>query len=269
MTGRSAVPSGYQGPAGYPGGGDRTTTVDLDPVAALFDDKAAAWPAKYAQDGRLAGRLSQFTEAVTAWVTVGGEVLDLGCGSGELARRLAAAGYRVTGCDIAPRMLLQATAADPGRAVRWLPLEPGWQALPFEAGRLDAVIAASVLEYADDPPAILRECARVLRPGGTVICTVPDVTHPVRWLEWPLVVVARVISARAAARVWPRLGNYMVYLRVSRHRRSARWWRTAAGRAGLEVMPDTVGGKHAPLRMLIFTRPAKAPGLSGRRVVQR
>ena len=97
----------------------------------------------------------------------------------------------MTGCDIAPEMLRQAATADRAQAVRWIRLDPGWRTLPFASGSLDAVIAASVLEYVPDPQAVLRECARVLRPGGILLCTVPDLAHPVRWLEWPLGLVAR------------------------------------------------------------------------------
>ena len=111
-------------------------------------------------------------------------MLDLGCGTGELARHLAAAGLRVTGCDISAEMLARLPRPIPTGAVEWVPLDPGWQTLPFESASFDAVVAASVLEYVDEPAAVLRECARVLRPGGVVLCTVPDLTHPVRWLEW-------------------------------------------------------------------------------------
>ena len=91
-----------------------------DQVRALFDSKAAGWPGKYAPAGRLAG-LARLDAAVRARVGPGGDLLDLGCGSGDLARRLAAGGYRLTGCDIAPRMLREAAAADGGHTVRWIP----------------------------------------------------------------------------------------------------------------------------------------------------
>jgi SAM-dependent methyltransferase len=235
-----------------------------DQVRDLFDSKAAGWPGKYAPAGRLAGRLAQFDAAVRDRVGAGGDVLDLGCGSGDLARHLAAGGYRVIGCDIAPRMLDEAAAAGGGDAVRWIRLDPGWRTLPFEAASFDAVVASSVLEYVPDPPAVLHECARVLRPGGIVLGTVPDMTHPVRWLEWPLGWTARTPLIRVAEGAWPRLRPYAAYLRVSRQRRRAHWWQSAAWRAGLRPDPGpSRPAPRAPLRLLTFTRPGTFPGQQG------
>jgi SAM-dependent methyltransferase len=227
-------------------------------VRALFDSKAAGWPGKYAAGGPLAGRLSLLTAAARELVVPGGELLDLGCGSGELARELAARGYRVTGCDIAPEMLRAAARAGRGHPVRWLELQPGWRELPFAAGSLDAVVASSVLEYVRDPAGVLAECARVLRPGGALLCTVPSVAHPVRWAEWPLRQAARTPAGAVAGRVAPRLAQYLAYLRASRHRRRLTWWHAAGRLAGLEPSAGHPGGR--PLRLLSFTRPAHAAG---------
>ena len=253
--------------------------MHADLVRALFDAKAACWPAKYVAGGPLAGRLVQLARAVGELAPPGGELLDLGCGSGELARHLAASGYRVTGCDIAPTMLRQAAAADARSAVRWVRLEPCWQALPFADGSLDAVVSASVLEYVPDPGAVLAECARVLRPGGVLVCTVPDVTHPVRWLEWPLRLVAgtslaTVALAAGASRsalaggASRRAGQYLAYLRASRQRRRTGWWCATARAAGLEPVRAGHAQPRAPLRMLIFvmsggTRAGRPPLTQG------
>jgi SAM-dependent methyltransferase len=238
-------------------------------VRALFDCKAAEWPGKYAPGGRLAGRLDQFAAAVAELGAPGGELLDLGCGSGELARRLAAEGYRVTGCDISPQMLRRALAADRERAVRWRQLPPDWRVLPVEAARLDVVLAASVLEYLPAPGDVLAECARVLRPGGVLLCTVPSAAHPVRWLEWPLRLAARTPLARAVRMAGPRCWQYASYLRATPQPHSARWWRAVARRSGLE--PATaLRPVRAPLRLLAFTRPGgAADSPPGGRPIQR
>ena len=244
---------------------NRTTASPLpfpagheEQVRALFDSKAAGWPGKYAAGGPLTGRLSLFTAAARELVVPGGELLDLGCGSGEMARELAATGYRVTGCDIAREMLREAVRAGSGSGVRWLELAPGWRKLPFAAGTLDAVTASSVLEYVADPAGVLAECARVLRPGGALLCTVPSVAHPVRWAEWPLRHAARTPAGAAAGRAAPRLAQYLAYLRASRHRHRLAWWHAAGRRAGLEPAARHPAG--GPLRLLSFTRPAHAAG---------
>jgi ubiquinone/menaquinone biosynthesis C-methylase UbiE len=117
------------------------------------------------------------------------------------------------------------------------------------------VVAASVLEYVDDPTAVLRECRRVLRLEGVMLCTVPDAQHPMRWLEWLLGATARVTLVHAAGRRWPRLDGYLTYLRISRQRHSSRWWRTAATHSGLlDVQYRADSSKRSPLRLFVFRR---------------
>jgi len=225
-------------------------------VRQLFDAKAGGWAAKYAARGRLTGRLTQLADAVGYHLPAGGCVLDLGCGTGELARHLAACGLRMTGCDISASMLSRAAMADSAGVAEWVPLEPGWQALPFAPASFDAVVAASVLEYVDSPAAVVGECARVLRPGGVMLCTVPDPGHPVRWLEWAARTIARMPAVRATGKGLPRLDRYLTYLRISRQRRAAGWWREVAVRAGFVAVPGPArAAGRSPLRLLAFRRP--------------
>jgi 2-polyprenyl-3-methyl-5-hydroxy-6-metoxy-1,4-benzoquinol methylase len=236
---------------------DRTADVAVQ-VRQLFDAKAATWPSKYRQDGRLAGRLTRLVDAVTYHVPAGGSVLDLGCGTGELANAIADAGLQATGCDISPEMLHRAAAADPAGTVNWVQLDLGWRVLPFGLQEFDAVVASSVLEYVGDPAMVLRECARVIRPGGMMLCTVPNPRHPVRWLEslirpaatWPL-------SSGTGGR-WPQLDRYLVYLRISRQRHSAAEWCAIATQTGLLAVPQLSDlAERSPLRLLTFHRPER------------
>jgi SAM-dependent methyltransferase len=139
-------------------------------------------------------------------------------------------------------------------------LAPDWRTLPFGTAMFDAIVAASVLEYVRSPTEVLRECARVLRPGGVMLCTVPDPTHPVRWLEWVAGLVARTPAAHAVGRHWLRLGRYLRYLEISRQRRTAGWWSAAAAQAGLFTVPQPPGAvERSSLRLFTFERPT-GPG---------
>jgi SAM-dependent methyltransferase len=229
-----------------------------NPVSALFDAKAPSWQAKYGPGGALSGRLREVATAVRLATGPGEAVLDLGCGTGELARRRAACGMHVTGCDISAVMLAEAAAHDYGRAVRWQSLPPDWQELPFADASFDAVVMASVLEYTPDPAGVLRECARVLRPAGTVHCTVPDLRHPVRWVELPGWAAARLLPAARWRQPATRLGRHLSYLRLSRQRHRMTWWQDKAGGAGLDwAFPPLVPGQRRPLRLLLLRKPAR------------
>jgi SAM-dependent methyltransferase len=226
-------------------------------VLRLFDGKAATWSGKYAPDGRLTGRLTMLAASVSYHVRAGGRILDLGCGTGDLARYLSGTGFQVTGCDVSARMLTRAAAADPAGRVDWVRLSPCWQALPFSDGAFEAVIVSSVLEYLGSPAAALAECARVVRPGAVVLATVPDLTHPVRWLEGALRLLTSMPGTLAAAAGWPRLHDYLTYLSISRQRHTAAWWSRAGAQAGLETIPvQRHPGERATLRLLAFGLPA-------------
>jgi len=154
-------------------------------VQDLFDEKASTWAAKYAPHGRLAGRLMQLADAVgyrvrSRWPRPRPRLRQRRTVPPPAPRP----DLRVTGCDISANMLARAAASDPTASVELVRLPPDWRTLPFSTATFDAVMAASVLEYVNSPGEVLRECARVLRPGGVMLCTVPDPAHPVRWLEW-------------------------------------------------------------------------------------
>jgi SAM-dependent methyltransferase len=98
-----------------------------------------------------------------AHVPVPRRVLDVGCGSGLLARKLLDAGFDVQGVDASPAMIELARAHAPGATFDVVRL-PG--ALPHA----DAVVSTGhVLNYLDTHEAIaqaLRDVARAVRPGG-------------------------------------------------------------------------------------------------------
>ncbi len=100
------------------------------------------------------------------------DVLDAGCGTGRWTLRLAQFGASVVGLDQSPEMLqvAEAKARAQGVAVRF---DTGSLEgrLPYNDQSFDLVISALVLDHLDDLPAVVREFARVLRPGGHVLVT--------------------------------------------------------------------------------------------------
>lgn len=224
-----------------------------DEVRRLFDAKAARWPAKYAPGGPLAGRLTSLSAAVGQVAKPGSRILDIGCGTGELAAALAATGRRAVGADVSTQMLRRVPRDRPDEA-GWVQLDPHWRSLPFRPGAFDAVVAASVLEYVAEPAAFLAESARVLRPEGVLVCTVPDLRHPARWMEAIMRAAALAGLLPGGKRGRSRWARYQSYLRASANRHTARWWLATAEQAGLRPLPHPQDGR-SPLRLLAFRRP--------------
>jgi demethylmenaquinone methyltransferase / 2-methoxy-6-polyprenyl-1,4-benzoquinol methylase len=101
----------------------------------------------------------------------GETVLDVATGTGAVAIRLALSkGCDVVGLDQSPGMLAEARrrgdAAGLGGQIRLV--EGSAEALPFGEAEFDALTFTYLLRYVDDPAAVLRGLARVVRPGGTV-----------------------------------------------------------------------------------------------------
>ena len=103
-------------------------------------------------------------------------VLDAGCGTGGLIRRLTSrhTAWRWTGIDVEPLACELARQRVEGTEIR----EASVMMLPFGDASFDAVVSADVLYHVDDDAAALREFFRVLRPGGVVVINVPAY----RWL---------------------------------------------------------------------------------------
>ena len=119
------------------------------------------------------GRAS--TDLLLRWAAVepGARVLDIGCGVGTTAIRLAREhGARVTAADISPLMRERATAnvAAAGVTGQVAVEAADILALPYQDGQFDAVVAEAVTMFVDRPRAA-AELFRVTRPGGRVLAT--------------------------------------------------------------------------------------------------
>jgi len=98
----------------------------------------------------------------------GRRVLDVGCRYGALTQAYLD-GNQVVGVDVDQSALEE--AARRGIETRWADAE---QPLPFEDETFDVVVAGELLEHVRDPEALVGEARRVLRPGGTLVGSVPN-----------------------------------------------------------------------------------------------
>jgi len=115
-----------------------------------------------------------------------GRALDLGAGNGIVAAALAFDGYAVTAVEPDPSDFVGAGAIRAQATADGLPItvvEAFGEALPLADEAFDVVIARQVLHHARDLPALCRECARLVRPGGVVITLRDHIADDARELE--------------------------------------------------------------------------------------
>jgi SAM-dependent methyltransferase len=100
----------------------------------------------------------------------GRDVVDVGCGAGGLARRLAGLGARVVGVDVSA-VALERARAQAGAGERYL--EGRAEALPLPDASADLVVFHNSLHHVPGPERALAEARRVVRPGGAVYVQEP------------------------------------------------------------------------------------------------
>jgi SAM-dependent methyltransferase len=153
-----------------------------------------------------------------------GPALDLGCGDGHFARQIAA-GPLAVGIDPDPGALRAAA----GRAAHRALAAASATALPFRAASFGTVIANSVLEHVRDLDASLAEVARVLRPGGRLLLTVPGRRFG------DLLLGTTVLRRLGLAALAHRYAGWFNARARHFHLEDAGWWIAALDRHGLAV----------------------------------
>ena len=127
----------------------------------------------------------------------GARALDVGCGGGLLSEALARAGASVTAIDLAPAVLDVARLHlhESGLVVDYR--ETSVEALAAEMPEaFDLVACMEMLEHVPDPGSVIRACAALLKPGGTLFLSTLNRT--------PLAFGAAIIGAEHVLRLLPR-----------------------------------------------------------------
>ena len=192
------------------------------PLGPTYDRTAAVL--SFGQDPRWRRFLVSRTEAGP-----GSTVLDVATGTGAVARELLARkGCTVVGLDQSPQMLAEARRRLPPDVKL---VESRAEQLPFPDGAFDALTFTYLLRYVEDPAAVLRELARVVRPGGTIAGLEFAVPHGLWRPLWELYVrVGLPAAGRALSRGWAEVGDFLgpsirdFYGRYPEARLLELWW---------------------------------------------
>ena len=118
-------------------------------------------------------------EAVAPHIPKTGRILDVGCGTGLFLPSLAERAQLVVGVDLSAEML-RGVRERAGAAEL---VQADADHLPFPDRSFDAVVAITLLQNMPDPERTVRELARVMRPGGTLIVTSLRHKHTAEQLE--------------------------------------------------------------------------------------
>jgi SAM-dependent methyltransferase len=135
------------------------TDCHFDRIAGVYDESLPGHVVEHYLRKR-----SAYLRALCA----GGDVLDVGCGTGTLAQRLAGEGYRVVGLDPSEGMLEVLRA----RAPEVEAVSGSGPELPFPDASFDLVYSVATMHHIADPDSVRRtlsEMIRVCRPGGRVV----------------------------------------------------------------------------------------------------
>jgi SAM-dependent methyltransferase len=212
--------------------------TDFDRIAHAYDESLPGHVVAHYLAKRLA--------FIRAHAPAAGPALDVGCGTGLLAERVAAAGYDVVAADPFRGMLAQLHRRRPGFPA----VQAGGGALPFADGTFALVYCVAVMHHVADPLAVRRtllEMARVARPGGRILVWDHNPLNP----YWPLL-MRRVPQDTGAERLIP-LGEIVAGLRAG----GARILRTAQ----LGLVPDFTPPPLLPAAAALETLVERTPGL--------
>lgn len=180
----------------------------------------------------------------------GAQALDIGAGSGGIAIALAEAGASVDAVEPDPVRFRWATERIAGHGVPVRLSSSSGESLPFDAATFDLVILDSVIEHVENPRRVIREVARVLRPGGIAYLVSPNKLSAFNILRDPhyemfgVVLLPHLLGKLYVERVRRVDRGYWVYLIPTK-----RWLVSNLAREGLraeQMVPDSFEKLTAP-----------------------
>jgi ubiquinone/menaquinone biosynthesis C-methylase UbiE len=181
----------------------------------------------------------------------GNDVLELGCGLGDLQADMLASGYTCYAVERSPQMVVAARDLLKRRGLRNGVLQGSAQQLPFSDDSFDSVVSTFPSEYIYDPGTV-AEVERVLRPGGRFIVIEGANLLPVGLLQ-PCLIFIQMLVYGSAAVFGPR-GRGDLKAEMARYRSDRlleddirRPQRETAAGTMTEVVPDAWFGRHIPL----------------------
>jgi SAM-dependent methyltransferase len=142
---------------------EETTGTNFEP--AYFERQLAK------SDAKLRWQYDRMLRFAGARLPVGARVLDVGCGAAPGLRYFDACGMVAVGCDVSAAALAAAREALPAARLVRCDLEAP---LPFAAGTFHLALLSEVVEHVAALPTLLAEVRRVLRPGGAIVLTTPN-----------------------------------------------------------------------------------------------
>lgn len=123
--------------------------------------------------------VARYVDRLAAFMPlVGKRVLDIGCQNGATLVALIERGARATGIEIKPTCVEAAAIRMRCHGVQADVRVGSACAMPYADGSFDAALVSNVIEHVEDPRALIRECARVLVPGGVLYLDGPNRFSP-------------------------------------------------------------------------------------------
>ncbi|MCI0503084.1 class I SAM-dependent methyltransferase [Candidatus Micrarchaeota archaeon] len=124
---------------------------------------------------------SERVRLILSAITDAERVVDVGCGEGYVLSRIPAKVR--AGVDISETAVKEASRDEKAIIVRSYA-----ESTPFTDSYFDAAVCSEVLEHTEKPEAVVRELARIVRPGGTVVLSVPNepLINRIKDIVWSL-----------------------------------------------------------------------------------